>query len=226
MNNSRQNYFIDIHTHSAGQSDNVIQIINLFPEQLIPQLAAQSFYSLGWHPWYLKKENNDAYLKIISKGGLKPQILAIGECGLDRLSEVSFEYQTEVFKQQVLIAERIQKPLLLHCVRSANEIIKLRKEIKPVMPWIIHGYNSNLVTGRELIRHGFYISIGVDLIKDFSNALKFLPEIPLDRLFFETGDVDIHVEKVYREAASKLDIDLLTLKQQIQSNFNRVFGKE
>lgn len=226
MNNSEQNYFIDIHTHSAGQSDDVIQIINLFPEQLIPQLAAQSFYSLGWHPWYLKKENNDAYLKIISKGGLKPQILAIGECGLDRLSEVSFEYQTEVFKQQALIAERIQKPLLLHCVRSANEIIKLRKEIKPVMPWIIHGYNSNLVTGRELIRHGFFISIGVDLMKDFSNALKFLPEIPLDRLFFETGDVDIHVEKVYRVASSKLEIDLLTLKQQIQSNFNRVFGKE
>jgi TatD DNase family protein len=226
MNNSEQNYFIDIHTHSAGQPDDVIQIINLFPEQLIPQLAAQSFYSLGWHPWYLKKENNDAYLKIISKGGIKPQILAIGECGLDRLSEVSFEYQTEVFKQQALIAERIQKPLLLHCVRSANEIIKLKKDIKPKMPWIIHGYNSNLVTGRELIRHGFFISIGVDLMKDFSNTLKFLPEIPLDRLFFETGDVDIHVEKVYREAASQLDIDLKTLKQQIQSNFNRVFGKE
>jgi TatD DNase family protein len=223
MNISDQNYYVDIHTHLPGHAGDVIQIINLFPEQLTPQLAAQFFYSVGWHPWYLKKENNDVSLKIVSEGSLRPEILAIGECGLDRLSDVSFGYQTEVFKQQALIAERVQKPLLLHCVRSANEIIKLKKEIKPKMPWIIHGYNSNLVTGRELIRHGLYISIGIDLLKDISNAFNFLPEIPLDRLFFESGDVDIHVEKLYQKAASKLDIDQLTLKQQIRSNFNRVF---
>ena len=125
-----------------------------------------------------------------------------------------------------MIAERVQKPLLLHCVRSANEIIKLKKEIKPKMPWVIHGFNSNVVTGCELIRHGLYISIGVDLLKDISNAFNFLPEIPLDRLFFETGDGDLHVEKIYQKAASKLDIELLALKKQIQSNFNRVFVKE
>jgi TatD DNase family protein len=226
MNISEQNHYIDIHTHSLVHADDVIQIINLFPEQLISPLAAPFFYSVGWHPWYLRKENNDAYLKIVSDGGLKPEILCIGECGLDRLSEVAFEYQIEVFKQQALIAERVQKPLLLHCVRSANEIIKLKKEIKPKMPWIIHGYNSNFVTGLELIRHGLYISIGIDLLKDISNAFNFLPEIPLDRLFFESGDMDIHVGKIYQKAASKLDIELLALKKQIQSNFNLVFIKE
>ena len=225
MNISEQDYFIDIHTHSPGHAGDVIQIINLFPEQLIPQLAAQFFYSVGWHPWYLKKENYDAFLEIVSEGGFRTEILAIGECGLDRLSEVSFDFQIEVFKQQALIAERVQKPLLLHCVRSANEMIKLKKEIKPKMPWIIHGYNSNLVTGRELIRHGFYISIGVDLLKEISNASNFIPEIPLDRMFFESGDVDIHVEKIYQMAASKLDIELSALKQQIGLNFNKVFVK-
>src|ERR1035437_1824894 len=225
MNISEQDYFIDIHTHSPSHAGDVIQIINLFPEQLIPQLAAQFFYSVGSHPWYLKKENYDAFLEIVSEGRFRTEILAIGECGLDRLSEVSFDFQIEVFKQQALIAERVQKPLLLHCVRSANEMIKLKKEIKPKMPWIIHGFNSNLVTGRELIRHGFYISIGVDLLNDISNASIFLPEIPLDRMFFESGDVDIHVEKIYQMAASKLDIELSALKQQIGLNFNKVFVK-
>jgi len=225
MNISERDYFIDIHTHSSGQAGDVIQIINLFPEQLIPQLAAQFFYSVGWHPWYLKKENYDAFLKIVSEGGTRKEVLTIGECGLDRISEVSFEFQIEVFKQQALIAEKVQKPLLLHCVRSANEMIKLRKEIKPKMPWIIHGYNSNLVTGRELIKHGFYLSMGVDLLKEISNAFNFLPEIPLDRLFFESGDVDIHVKKIYQRAASKLDIELSVLKKQIGLNFNKVFVK-
>ena len=223
MDIPKQNYYIDIHTHSPGHAENVIQIINLFPEQLIPQLAAHFFYSVGWHPWYLNKENNDAFLKIVSYGGRRPEILAIGECGLDRLSETLFDYQIEVFTQQALIAEKVQKPLLLHCVRSANEIIKLKKEIKPKMPWIIHGYNSNLITGRELIRHGLYISIGIDLLKDISNAKDFLPEIPLDRLFFESGDVDIHVGNIYKEGASILNIELLTLMHQIKTNFKRIF---
>jgi TatD DNase family protein len=225
MNISEQDYFIDIHTHSPGHADDVIQIINLFPEQLIPQLASQFFYSVGWHPWYLKKGNNDAFIEIVSKRGNRAEIVAIGECGLDRLSEVSFDYQIEVFKQQALIAERVQKPLLLHCVRSANEMIKLKKEIKPKVPWIIHGYNSNLITGREFIRHGFYISIGVDLLKEFSNAFNFIPEIPLDRLFFESGDMDIHVKKIFQKAVSKLDIELPALRQQIRLNFNKVFVK-
>ena len=223
MNISEQSYFIDIHTHSPGHSADVIQIINLFPEQLISQLAAHSFYSLGWHPWYVKEENCEAYLKIVADESKRPEILAIGECGLDHLSEVPFTLQLEVFKQQALIAEEREKPLLIHCVRAANEIIKFKKELNPKVPWIIHGFNSNKITGHELIRHGFFISIGSDLLKDVSNAFSFLPEIPMDRLFIETGDLDIHVEKIYQKAASRLDLELLTLKKQMQLNFNQVF---
>lgn len=221
MDNPDQNLYIDIHTHTPENRDGVIQIINLFPEQVISQSPA--FYSLGWHPWYLKEENYDSFIKIVSDESLRQDILAIGECGLDHLCSVPFSLQKKVFKQQALIAERVEKPLLIHCVRAANEIIKLKKEIKPRMPWIIHGYNSNLFTGRELIRHGFFLSLGVDLLKDASNALRLLPEIPLDRLFFETGDMDISVEKIYQKAALQLNTELLPLMTQVNLNFNRVF---
>jgi TatD DNase family protein len=223
MDISEQNFYIDIHTHSSGNAEDVIQIINLFPEQPIVRLAAHSFYSIGWHPWFLKEALFDAYLKVVAQKSSKPEILAIGECGLDHLSEVSFGLQLKVFREQALIAEKIQKPLLIHCVRASNELIKFKKEIKPQMPWIIHGFNSNLITGRELIRHGFYISIGVDLLKGNSNAINFIPEIPIERLFLETGDVDIHIEKIYHSAASILNKEVNTLKDQIYTNFNQLF---
>ena len=216
-----QNLYIDIHTHTTGNREGVIQIINLFPDQVITQLP--DLYSLGWHPWYLKKENCDSFLKIVSNESIRPNILAIGECGLDHLCSVPFSLQQNVFIQQALIAEKVKKPLLIHCVRAANEIIKLKKELKPKMPWIIHGYNSNLFTGRELIRHGFFLSIGVDLLNDASNALKLLPEIPLDRLFFETGDMDVSVEKIYQKAALLLNTELISLMKLVNSNFTRVF---
>ena len=223
MDISEQNFYIDIHTHFSANAEDVIQIINLFPEQPIVRLAAHSFYSIGWHPWFLKEDLFDACLKIVSAKSTKPEILAIGECGLDHLSEASFELQIEVFKQQAAIAEKVEKPLIIHCVRASNELIKLKKEIKPKIPWIIHGFNSNLITGRELLRHGFFISIGVDLFKEISNAINFLPQIPLDRLFLETGDADIPVEMIYQKAASILNIELITLKNQIFSNFNQLF---
>lgn len=229
-----QNIYIDIHSHAPKNHIGVFQIINLFPEQVIIQLPAQSFlettsnesetfYSLGWHPWYLKEEKYETFLKIVSTECSKKNILAIGECGLDHLSTVPFAFQQDVFRQQVLIAEKVQKPLLIHCVRASNEIIKLKKELKPKMPWIIHGFNSNSFTLQELIRHEFYISIGVDLLKVTSNALDLLKEIPLDRLFFETGDVDVHVERIYQKAAFQLDIEILYLIKQVNANFCRLF---
>ena len=223
MNISDQDYYIDIHTHSPGSFGDVIQIINLFPEQPVEKLAAHHFYSLGWHPWFISEDNYEAILKTVSEECIDSQILAIGECGLDQLSKAPLTLQLKAFQQQALMAERVGKPLLIHCVRAANEMIRLKKEMKPKMPWIIHGFNSNLITGRELIRHGFMISFGVDLLKDVSNAYNFLPEIPLDRLFLETGDMDIHVQKIYQRAALKLEIEISTLKKQIYSNFNVVF---
>ena len=223
MNISDQNYYIDIHTHSPGSFGDVIQIINLFPEQPVSQLAAHHFYSLGWHPWYISEDHYEARLQIVSEGSMQSQILAVGECGLDQLSKSPLDLQLKAFQQQALIAEKVGKPVLIHCVRAANELIRMRKEMKPKMPWVIHGFNSNLITGRELMRHGFMISLGADLLKEFSNAYNFLPEIPLDRLFFETGDVDLHVEFIYQKAAMKLEMKLLTLMEQIHSNFNSVF---
>jgi len=234
MDNSESGFYIDIHTHTPKNHIGVFQIINLFPEQVIKALPAQFiyetiiiepgiFFSLGWHPWYLKEEHYDSFLKIVSTESLRSDVLAIGECGLDHLCDVPFTLQQDVFKQQALIAEKVEKPLLIHCVRASNEIIKLKKELKPKMPWIIHGFNSNLFTLHELIRHGLFLSIGIDLLKGASNALNFLKEIPLDKLFFETGDVDIHVEKIYQKAALQLDIELIPLIKQINTNFGRLF---
>jgi len=91
------------------------------------------------------------------------------------------------------------------------------------MPWVIHGFNSNVATDRKLIRHGFYISIGIDLLNDISNASIFLPEIPVDRLFFESEDVDIHIEKIYQKAASILELEVITFVKQINKNFKQIF---
>ncbi|MDE6655144.1 MAG: TatD family hydrolase, partial [Muribaculaceae bacterium] len=67
-----------------------------------------------------------------------------------------------------------------HIVRAFPEIIRLRRQEQPTQRWIIHGFRGKPELARELLRHGFDISIG----REFNTASAAI--IPPDRLFHET----------------------------------------
>ena len=110
-------------------------------------------------------------------------MLAIGECGLDRSIKIGFADQILCFRQQVMIANKYCKPLIIHCVRAYSDLLKLKKEDKSDLPWIIHGYNGNLETTLNLIKHGFYFSVGEQLLRNASKH-EVLRLIPLEHMFF------------------------------------------
>jgi TatD DNase family protein len=68
---------------------------------------------------------------------------ALGECGLDKITASDFELQKVVFKKQIQLSEKHQKPLIIHCVKAHQELIEIKKELKPKQVWIFHGFNTN-----------------------------------------------------------------------------------
>src|ERR1035437_1306926 len=219
--------FIDLHTHSLKEESAVFQIINLFPEQIdqiINNKTILSAYSIGWHPWYLKRSQMESTMAIINRASTNDAVVAIGECGLDLLCDPTIPLQLTIFKEHALIAEAVKKPLIIHCVRAFNELIRFKKEIKPSVPWIIHGFNANLTIGKELIRHGFYFSLGKALLDEISNAAKLLPEIATDHLFLETDDSDESIETIYQQAALLTKVDVVEMKKRVDANYSRSFN--
>lgn len=219
--------FIDLHTHLLKEESNVFKIVNLFPEQIDQALnhkTTLSVYSIGWHPWYLKQSQIKSMMEAIDRASTNVSVVAIGECGLDLLCDPTVPLQLTVFKGHALIAEKAEKPLLIHCVRAFNELIRVKKELVPSMPWIIHGFNANLSIGKELIRHGFYFSLGKALLDNTSNAAKLLPEIPNDHFFLETDDSDESIETIYRQAALLKNIEVEELKKSVTANYFRSFN--
>ncbi len=219
--------FIDLHTHSLKEESDVFQIVNLFPEQmdqLFNNKNPFSAYSIGWHPWYLKRNQIEVTMEMISRVSTNDAIVAIGECGLDLLCDPTIPLQLTVFKEHALIAEVVKKPLIIHCVRAFNELIRLKKEIMPSVPWIIHGFNANLTIGKELIRHGFYFSLGKALLDETSNAAKLLPEMATDHLFLETDDSDKSIETIYRQAALLTKVDVEELRKRMVANYYTSFN--
>ncbi len=215
--------FIDIHTHTEESSENLLQIINL---NLESPCTEQGFYSYGIHPWALDNVDfrTEKALQTLEEKLKLPQVLALGEAGLDKMHKASFEQQMELFERQIELSEAIQKPMILHDVRSHNEIIALRKKHKAQQPWILHGFSGTEQDIRQLTGQGIYLSVGESLLHPERKIYKSFRFIDLDYLFFETDMAEIGIETIYKTAAILLETDLVSLQRQIFSNFARLFG--
>lgn len=210
--------FVDIHTHTAKPSANLIQIVNLDLNQPCPE---QGYYSYGIHPWALDNAEFQAEkaLQILEEKLKLPQVLALGEAGLDKMHKASFERQIELFERQIELSEALKKPMVLHDVRSHNEIIALRKKHKAVQPWIVHGFSGTEQDIKQLIGQGIYLSVGESLLHPERKIYKSFKFIDLDHLFLETDMAEIGIKSVYEAAARLLKIELSALQTRIFANF-------
>ena len=213
--------FIDLHTHTAKTGDGLLQIVNLELEAPCPE---QGYYSYGIHPWALDDIDFqvEKALQTLDEKLKLPNVIALGEAGLDKF-HADFDRQIKVSERQIVLSENLKKPMILHIVKSNNEIIALRKKHKAKQPWIIHGFSGTEHDIQQLTSQGLYLSVGEALLHPDRKVYKSLKNIPLDKLFFETDMAKIGIEKIYEAAANRLEMDILALKRQVCSNFEELF---
>ena len=213
--------FIDIHTHRIKLCDNLIQIVNLDLERPCPE---QGYYSYGIHPWALDNADFqvDEALNKLKENLQQPQVIALGEAGLDKF-HADIEQQIRLFERQIVLSENMKKPMILHDVKSHNEIVALRKKHKAKQPWIVHGFNGTAQDAAQLTRQGIFLSVGESLLHPDRKIYNLLKTIDIDYVFFETDMAEIGIEKVYETAAKLLETDVSELKTKIFSNFARIF---
>ena len=210
--------FVDIHSHTAKTADDLIQIVNLDLERPRPE---QGYYSYGIHPWELDKADFqlEEELALLEERLQSPNVLALGEAGLDKMHKESFEQQIAVFERQIELSETLQKPMILHDVKSHNEILALRKKHRAKQPWILHGFNGTEQDIRQLTGQGLYISVGESLLHSERKIYNSFKYIDLDYLFLETDMAEVGIETTYEAAAKLLDIDIAVLKRRLFANF-------
>jgi TatD DNase family protein len=214
--------FVDLHTHTIKTDDGLLQIVNLDLEQVCPE---HGYYSYGIHPWEADKADfpMETAFKNLEERLKLPNVLALGEAGLDKMHMASFEQQIELFERQIELSEALQKPMILHDVRSHNEIIALRKKHKAQQPWILHGFSGTEQDVKQLDGQGIYLSVGESLLHSERKIYKSFKFIDLDCLFLETDMAEIGIETIYDEAAKLLGIDIAVLQKRLFANFARIF---
>lgn len=200
-------FLFDFHHHQPGEKSGIYNLD-------LGENAVDGFFSAGIHPKDAEKVT-DADFEWLQKTVALPNCRAIGECGLDGLIDINEKKQTDIFEKQIEIANFLHKPLIIHCVRRFSQMLHHRKQAQVSM--IIHGFNKNRNTGNELIKYGFYLSVGKSVLH---NVLlqKFIAEIPDERLLLETDDSDVPIEDIYQKTAEIKGIEIRNLQKIIQNN--------
>ncbi len=202
--------YVNIHTHIEPTSPNEIGIFNCDYNG-----SLQHNCSIGIHPYNSINIYHDFnFIKnsmaIIRAKAKLPEVIAIGETGLDALRGAEINVQKELFCQHIKISEITAKPLIIHCIKYIDEIIKIKKEMCPKQRWILHAYRKNIEQARQLIQQGIELSFG----HYYNNeAIKYA--FDANSLWIETDNDKTSIMERYKEVSEVLGISEDELKLNI-----------
>lgn len=215
----------NIHTHDVppssqdddGPKQHIISILNVYPLEFeyAKDAIGNNYFSCGVHPWY--SEDAQPQIEFLKEIISDQSIVAVGEAGYDKLKGPDLITQKEIFEQQIILSEKLQKPLIIHCTKAWDELLASHKKMQPKQAWIIHGYRGKPQLTKQLLKLGFYFSIGERFNQE---SLKL---IPLNRIFCETDVHEIAINTVYEEVANILEIGINDLCLQIEENVKNIF---
>lgn len=146
-------------------------------------------FSAEWH--HDKNEQSEEAKEIFDPVRLKeiasaPEVVAIGECGLDffRISPEDLEtrkMQKEGFIAQMKVSSELGKPLMIHCRAAFPELIEIFEQHRNLLvspnPGAIHFFSGNLEEAKKLLGLGFVFTFGgvVTFSRDYDEVIKFIP---------------------------------------------------
>ena len=139
--------------------------------------------ALGIHP-ESTDEYNDEDIEFIEKN--INNIVAIGEIGLDyHYDNSDREKQKELFERQLFLADKYNKPVIIHSRDATEDTIKLLKRY-PKVRGVIHCFSGSLETAEIYLKLGYKLGIGGVITFKNSKLSKVIECIPTESIVLET----------------------------------------
>ena len=161
-------------------SRRILNLCRQYPDHLYPMI--------GLHPEEVRADWREQISAI--KSCLSPQVIAIGEVGLDYYWSREFEQeQLGAFEEQVRWSVETRLPLMIHCRKAQNELVTILKRYAKDLPGgVFHCFTGNELEARELLQFDrFVLGVGGVLTFKKSHLPEVLPAVvPLDRIVLET----------------------------------------
>ncbi len=141
--------------------------------------------AVGVHP-HEAEEATAEDLKQIKELYKNDKIVAVGEIGLDYFYDFSpRERQIEIFREQIITANELGLPVIIHDRDAHEDTMNIIKELKP--KGVVHCFSGSAEMAKEILKLGLYIGIGGAVtFKNARKPVEVVEILPLDRLLLET----------------------------------------
>lgn len=205
-----KDYLIDTHAHIDMITDEGVSVSQILDEMysckvnkaIIPAVEIETqekilrivnsqddiYGMVGLFPSEAKKYTKEIEESFEHIAAENNKIVAVGEIGLDYYWDKTFvDIQQEVFKKQILLANRLNLPVVVHDREAHKDTFDILKDYNKNSDVLFHCFSGSVEFMREVVKQGWYVAIGG--VVTFKNAVKMkevAKEVPMDRLVLET----------------------------------------
>ena len=216
--------YVDAHTHRRSPKDTVTSLVNIRITSATEVFETDGICTVGLHPWDVNEDWRDAF-DIVEELSGEELVVGIGECGLDRASNAPWIHQVDAFEYVADLVERVSKPLVIHCVKAHDELLRVHKFIDPIQPWVLHGFVKGVDLARQCLDAGMILSFGAAVLKESSSLVEAVRLCPADRFLLETDTDGASIEDIYAAVATMRGVPLEELCPTLQQPFATVFKR-
>ena len=196
--------YIDTHCHISKDDydnidlvikDNIVAGVNIMivsgcEEKTISEVVDLSkeydsiYVTIGYHPdqvGVVTDENIDRLKELLKT----PKVVGVGEIGLDyHYGKDDRDKQIELFEKQLMIAEELNLPVVIHSRDATEDTINILKKYK--VKGIMHCFSGSVETAKIYVSMGYLLGIGGVVTFKNSNLYKVVEEVGLDNIVLET----------------------------------------
>ena len=190
--------------------------------------------SLGIHPSEIDDYNKES-LDFIIDNINNPKIVAVGEIGLDyyRNKETKVK-QIKLFEEMLKIAERYNKPIIVHNRQATDDMLKILKKYN--LKGIMHSFSGSIETANEYIKLGYKLGINGIITFKNTNLRNVIEQISIKDILLETDSPYLSPEPlrgkpnepknlayIAKQISKTKNIKEEKLSEKLEKNLNDIF---
>lgn len=150
---------------------------------------------LGLHPYFMdahRLEGDVDTQALEAALGEHPEVVAVGECGIDARFEDTLKDQWTLFDAQLRLAKRLELPAVIHCVHANDEVAKRLRQLALPKGGLIHAFAGSPEQAHRFLELGYTLGLGGALTYPRAKKLhRVVKSLPNDGFVLETDSPDM-----------------------------------
>ncbi len=233
---------------AAGISRIIIPAIDIESGQQALELAGANkgiYVAVGIHPNSSSACNAET-LSALRAMAAQPQIVAIGEIGLDYYWHTCPKpTQHTALESQLELAAQLELPVIMHNREAGEDLLDLLENWAPSAPaslqdrlGVLHSFSASAALARRALRLGFYLGFtGPITFKKATELRAIAQAIPRERLLIETDgpflapeprrgrrNEPAYLRYINKKLAALHELSAAEMARQTTANAERLFA--